>query len=77
MTRKDYIIIAAALYGVRDSLHDEFMDAMRSADPVKVASAQGALMGWAAARDNIATALANENPRFDRVRFERASYWGD
>ena len=59
MTRKDYILIAAALRNAHDAIrqkepaecHDDMLDGI----------------GYAA--DYLVDALANDNPRFDRARF--------
>lgn len=53
MTRKDYVLLAAALRRARP---DSF-----SEEPARVQFVTDCM--------NIATALANTNPRFDRERF--------
>lgn len=56
MTRKDYVLIAAALREAR--LH-----ALRNEAP------DGGVFWLAAAADEIAYALERDNPRFNRERF--------
>ena len=57
MTRKDYVLIAAALKSAHDG-HNGRPQALR---------------GVADAADRIAIALARDNPRFDRERFLKAA----
>lgn len=56
MTRKDYIIIAAALLESKPESH---WDANKKAQ-------------WLVSCNRIADALANDNPRFNRGRFLNA-----
>jgi hypothetical protein len=56
MTRKDYVLIAAALARPIDAFDT----------PLETHAASCA---WAQACDNVADALAKDNSRFDRERF--------
>lgn len=56
MTRKDYVMLAAALHR---ALPDRF-----SEEPARVQFVTDCT--------NVATALANDNPRFDKARFLKA-----
>lgn len=55
MTRKDYIVLADALYQAQDE-----------------AKSPSELAGMKRMQECIADALAEDNPRFDRVRFGAA-----
>jgi len=64
MTRKDYVLIAAALKAARDGY--DYIPALEfEGSPIETAlnDAAGA----------IAAALARDNPRFDRERFLKAA----
>ena len=61
MTRKDYRVIAAALAVVRPNRYDD--------DSYDLSPAYRT---WAATRDSMADALAEDNPRFDRDLFVAA-----
>ncbi len=57
MTRKDYILIAAAIKAAATEYPDERPDAKQQQEDVAF---------------SIAEALASDNPRFDRERFLKA-----
>lgn len=60
MTRKDYIVIAAALKETRSQICQKEPDTEELLDGVSCAS------------EYIADALSRDNPRFDRERFLKA-----
>lgn len=60
MTRQDYIIIAAALARTRPALPPVFRETPQARQ-------------WLVTRDAVIGALRADNPRFDRVRFVRAT----
>lgn len=60
MTRKDYVLIARAIRYAKPA------DIQDRKDPRLNRFVQDA---WSSVRDNIARALATDNPRFDRARF--------
>jgi len=62
MTRKDYILIALAMRGVRDRI--QVVD-----DP-----ADSAYLWWRVTVNALADAFQNDNERFDRDRFKAACY---
>jgi hypothetical protein len=65
MTRKDYELIAQALYAARCELTqcDNAQDAPRRADMIAA---------WLCCAGHLAGALHNDNARFDRERFMTA-----
>lgn len=65
MSRKDYVRIAQAL---RDA---------RPLDPPTDDYKYGYLRAWNVTVESIAYELAQDNPRFDPVRFRKACGYGD
>lgn len=64
MTRKDYVLIAAALKEARDML---------AANGANLTRTQCSLNGADASAIELADALSRDNPRFDRERFLKAA----
>ena len=69
MTKKDYVLIAAALRG--DAAHLA-PDAVYKSYVTMPAWNKGAYDQWHTTVLAIAAALASDNPRFDRARFLQA-----
>lgn len=65
MTRKDYILIAGALRCRRDVLDGD----LQCAEGKAIGIISGHLAGFDDAAEEIASALASDNPRFDRENF--------
>ena len=62
MTRKDYILIAKTMLGIRDQIQ------------VVEDPADSAYLWWRVTVNALADALQTDNERFDRDRFKAACY---
>lgn len=73
MSKKDYEVIAKALYNHRTDYRER---ANQSHDPEVTERFVGGLWAWREIRNAIADALAQDSPRFDRARFIEACETG-
>lgn len=73
MTRKDFAAIAAKVAEVREEYCMIATEACHDGDHATMQAYNSAIMGMDVAVTRISEALAESNPRFDRIKFLQAA----